>query len=158
VSSHDDAMWIQTVFFYVFSHDGVAEKHDFRAIQREIPQISDFAKNQDSNPLPHGDVADDIAKMFVKIFLRKSDFVSKNTIFAIFRSDFCEICRTQSQKSENLEKLIFRFSRFFRYCMVFAKKTSYFYGAKIGFREKLIFCYPMIFTENYPIIISAKIV
>jgi hypothetical protein len=99
----------------------VAEKHNFHAIQQKILQISDFAKNQDSNPLPHGDVADDIAKMFVKKFLQKSDFVSKNTIFAIFQLDFCEIRRTQSRKSENRKKLIFRFSRFFRYCTVFAK-------------------------------------
>jgi hypothetical protein len=27
--------------------DGVAEKHDFRGIQRKIPQVSDFAKKQD---------------------------------------------------------------------------------------------------------------
>jgi hypothetical protein len=53
---------------------GVAEKHDFRGIQRKIPQVSDFAKKQDSNPPPHADTAADIAKMFAKNFLRKSDF------------------------------------------------------------------------------------
>jgi hypothetical protein len=47
---------------------GVAEKHDFRGIQQKIPQFSNFAKNWDSNPLPHGDVADNIAKMFAKKF------------------------------------------------------------------------------------------
>jgi hypothetical protein len=62
--------------------EGVVEKHDFRTIQQKIPQISDFAKKRDLNPLPHGDIADNIAKMFAKIFLRKSDFASKNTIFA----------------------------------------------------------------------------
>jgi hypothetical protein len=48
---------------------GVAEKHDFRDIQRKILQISDFAKKRDSNPQPHGDTAADIAKMFAKNFL-----------------------------------------------------------------------------------------
>jgi hypothetical protein len=53
---------------------GVAEKHDICGIQRKIPQVSDFAKKRDSNPAPHGDTVADIAKMFAKIFLRKSDF------------------------------------------------------------------------------------
>jgi hypothetical protein len=60
----------------------VAEKHDFRGIQQKIPQISDLAKNWDSNTPSHGDTAADIAKMFAKKFSRKSDFGSKNTIFA----------------------------------------------------------------------------
>jgi hypothetical protein len=33
---------------------GVAEKHDFRGIQRKIPQNPDFAQKQDLNPVPHG--------------------------------------------------------------------------------------------------------
>jgi hypothetical protein len=45
-------------------------------LQRKIPQISDFAQKWDSNPLPHRDIADDIAKMFAKIFSRKLDFFS----------------------------------------------------------------------------------
>jgi hypothetical protein len=53
---------------------GVAEKHDFRGIQRKIPQVSDFAKKTGFEPPPHGDTAADIAKMFAKIFSRKSDF------------------------------------------------------------------------------------
>jgi hypothetical protein len=53
---------------------GVAEKHNFRGIQQKIPQVSDFAKKWDSNPPPHGGTAADIAKMFAKIFSRKSDF------------------------------------------------------------------------------------
>jgi hypothetical protein len=40
----------------------VAEKHNFRSIQQKIPQKSDFAKKWDSNPLPHGEIAADIAK------------------------------------------------------------------------------------------------
>jgi hypothetical protein len=79
----------------------VAEKHDFRGIQQKIPQISDFAEKQDSNPPPHGGTAADIAKMFAKKFSQKSDFGSKNTIFAKIRSDFCEIPRTISQKSDS---------------------------------------------------------
>jgi hypothetical protein len=47
---------------------GVAEKHDFPGIQQKIPQISDFAKNWDSNPPSHGDTAADIAKMFANFF------------------------------------------------------------------------------------------
>jgi hypothetical protein len=52
----------------------VAEKHDFRGIQRKIPQVSDFAKKMGFEPPPHRDTAADIAKMFAKNFLRKSDF------------------------------------------------------------------------------------
>jgi hypothetical protein len=76
---------------------GVAEKHNFRNIQQKILQISDFAKKRDSNPPSHGDTAADIAKMFAKIFLQKSDFGSKNMIFAIIRLDFREIPRTLSK-------------------------------------------------------------
>jgi hypothetical protein len=53
---------------------GVAKKHDFRGIQRKIPQVSDFANKWDSKPPPHGGTAADIAKMFAKKFSRKSDF------------------------------------------------------------------------------------
>jgi hypothetical protein len=42
----------------------VAEKHDFRGTQRKIPQKSDFAQKRDLNPIPHGKIAADIAKMF----------------------------------------------------------------------------------------------
>jgi hypothetical protein len=52
----------------------MAEKHNFRGIQQKILQVSDFAKKRDLNPPPHGGTAADIAKMFAKIFLRKSDF------------------------------------------------------------------------------------
>jgi hypothetical protein len=61
--------------------NGVVEKHNFCAIQQKILQISDFTKKWDLNPLPHGDVADNIAKMFAKKNSQKSDFASKNTIF-----------------------------------------------------------------------------
>jgi hypothetical protein len=40
----------------------------FTIYSKKIPQISDFAKKQDLNPLPHGDVAAGIAKIFAKIF------------------------------------------------------------------------------------------
>jgi hypothetical protein len=52
----------------------VAKKHNFRGIQQKILQVSDFAKKRDLNPPPHGGTAADIAKMFAKFFLRKSDF------------------------------------------------------------------------------------
>jgi hypothetical protein len=81
-----------------FQEKGVAEKHDFHGIQQKNPQISDFAKNRDSNPTSHGDTAADIAKMFAIFFLRKSDFGSKNAIFAKIRSDFREIPQTKSRK------------------------------------------------------------
>jgi hypothetical protein len=60
---------------------GVVEKHDFHDTQQKNPQISDFAKKWDSNPLPHGDVAAGIAKMFAKKNLRKLDFASKKHDF-----------------------------------------------------------------------------
>jgi beta-galactosidase beta subunit len=60
----------------------VAEKHNFRGIQRKIPQKSDFVNNRDTNPFPHGETAADLAKMFAQFFLRKSVFATKNTIFA----------------------------------------------------------------------------
>jgi hypothetical protein len=63
----------------------VVKKHNFCAIQPKIPQISNFTKKWDSNPLPHGDVADNIAKMFANFFGGKLDFASKNTIFSDFR-------------------------------------------------------------------------
>jgi hypothetical protein len=51
----------------------VAEKHDFCGMQRKIPQKSDFALNQDSNPVPSGDTAADNAKKFDQNLQRKSD-------------------------------------------------------------------------------------
>jgi hypothetical protein len=44
----------------------VAEKPDFRAIKRKSSAESDFAKKRDSNPVPHGEVAADIAKTIAK--------------------------------------------------------------------------------------------
>jgi hypothetical protein len=64
----------------------VAEKHDFRSIQRKIPQNPDFALNQDMNPVLYGDTAADIAKKIAQNFLRKSVFATKNTIFAKIRA------------------------------------------------------------------------
>jgi hypothetical protein len=68
----------------------VVEKRDFRDIQRKIPQKSDISKKWDSNPVPHGEIAGDIAKIFAKIFCRKSVFATKNPIFAEIRSGVCE--------------------------------------------------------------------
>jgi hypothetical protein len=90
----------------------VAKKHDFRDIQQKIPQNSDFTKNRDLNPTPHGDVAYIIAKMFAKKFSRKSDFGSKNTIFAMIRLDFCEIPRILSQKSDSAKNFFHDFCDF----------------------------------------------
>jgi hypothetical protein len=107
--------------------DGVAKKHDFCYIQQKIQQISDFAKKRDSNPPPHGDTAADIAKMFAKKISRKSDFGSKDTIFAIIRLDVCKIPRTLSQKLDSAKNFFFRFLRFFRYRTIFAKKLVLFW-------------------------------
>jgi hypothetical protein len=96
----------------------VPKKHDFLDIQQKIPQISDFAEKQDLNPPPHGDTAADIAKMFAKIVLRKSDFGSKNTIFVKIRSDFCKIPKTILPKIN-----------------ISPQKSD---SAKIGFCKKLI--------------------
>jgi hypothetical protein len=51
----------------------VAEKHDFRGIQQKIPQKSNFANNRDMNPVPSGDTAADIPKMFKQNLQQKSD-------------------------------------------------------------------------------------
>jgi hypothetical protein len=60
----------------------------FGIYSEKFRKISDFAKKPYSNPLPHGDIAAGIAKMFAKKILRKLDFTLKNTIFAIIRLDF----------------------------------------------------------------------
>jgi hypothetical protein len=59
----------------------VVKKHDFRGIQQKIPQNSDFAKKQDLNPVPNGEVAADIANMFAKKFAK--------IIFCIEKHNFC---------------------------------------------------------------------
>jgi hypothetical protein len=64
---------------------GVVKKPNFRAIQQKIPQESDFVKKRDSNPVPQGEIAADIAKMFALIFSRKLVFATKNTIFEEIR-------------------------------------------------------------------------
>jgi hypothetical protein len=119
----------------------VAEKHDFRDIQRKIPQISDFAEKQDLNPPPHGDTAADIAKMFAKKISQKSDFRLKNTIFAKIRSDFCEIPQTKSRKLHSAKKFFHNFRDFpqlydFREINISPRKSD---SAKIGFRKKTFF-------------------
>jgi hypothetical protein len=91
---------------------GVAEKHDFCGIQQKIPQLSDFAKKRDSNPPPHGGTAVDIAKIFAIKFSQKSDFGSKNMIFAKIQSDFCEIPPTVSQKSDSTKNFFHDFCNF----------------------------------------------
>jgi hypothetical protein len=80
----------------IWSLHGVVKKHDFCSIQQKIPQISDFPKKRDSNPLPHGDNAVDIAKMFVNFFSknwfsgRKTRFSQKNPISTKFHKAFHE--------------------------------------------------------------------
>jgi hypothetical protein len=61
----------------------VAKKHDFCSIQRKIPQKSNFDKKWDSNPLPHGEIAADIAKGLCKIYSENQ--ILGKTIFADFR-------------------------------------------------------------------------
>jgi hypothetical protein len=60
---------------------GVVEKHDFHDTQQKNPQISDFAKKWDSNPLPHGDVVAGIAKCLQKIF-RENRILHRKTRFS----------------------------------------------------------------------------
>jgi hypothetical protein len=73
----------------------VVEKQDFCAIQQKILLISDFTKKWDANPLPHGDVVDNIAKMFANIFCKnwilrqKTRFLRKSDrIFVKFPGPF----------------------------------------------------------------------
>jgi hypothetical protein len=112
----------------------------FRVIlqtQQKILQISDFPKKQDSNPLPHGDIVADIAKMFA-IFLQKSVFESKNTIFAKIQSDFPKIPHGLLQKLDSAKNFFPHFSKLFRCLPIFAKILEL---AKIGvFYKNWRFC------------------
>jgi hypothetical protein len=54
-------------------------KNDFRAIQRKIPQKSNFGKNWDSNPVPHREAA---TKRFQKDSLKST----KNQQVNLFNS------------------------------------------------------------------------
>jgi hypothetical protein len=57
---------------------GVAEKHDFRSIQRKIPQVSDFAKKWDSNPTPWGYCGGHCEKVCSKFFAKIGFRVEKH--------------------------------------------------------------------------------
>jgi hypothetical protein len=46
------------------------QKHDFRSIQQNIPQISDFAENWDSNPHPMGILRRTLQKCLQKFFCK----------------------------------------------------------------------------------------
>jgi hypothetical protein len=80
----------------------VAEKHDFRSIQRKIPQNPDFALNQDMNPVLYGDTAADIAKKLNKIFC-ENRFSQQKTRFSQ-KSERDN--REKPQKSESNKKTI----------------------------------------------------
>jgi hypothetical protein len=83
------------LFWYVWAKKNLAtqvrvvKKHDFRNIQQKILQISNFAKKRDLKPLPHGNVAAGIAKMFANFFLLKLDFALENANFRK-NTDFCK--------------------------------------------------------------------
>jgi hypothetical protein len=99
-------------FIFIQTLGWCGQKTQFSQYTAKILQISDFAKKQDSNPLPHGDVAAGIAKMFAKFLLQKLDFTSKNTIFAIIRTDFCKIPLALSQKSDSAKNFFSIFANF----------------------------------------------
>jgi hypothetical protein len=102
------------------SVSGVAEKHDFCGIQRKIPQISDFAKNWDSNPPSHWDTAADIAKMFANFFAKIGFRVKKHD----FRENPIGFFRNSPDSIPKIgfcEKLFSRFLQFFRYSAIFGK-------------------------------------
>jgi hypothetical protein len=46
----------------------------FEVYSKKFRKFPILLKKRDSNPPPHGGTAADIAKMFAKIFLQKSDF------------------------------------------------------------------------------------
>jgi hypothetical protein len=106
----------------------VVKKHDFCGIQQKIPQISNFAKKWDLNPLPHGDIADNVAKMFA---------ASKNTIFAKIQSDFCKIPLTLSQKSDSVKNFFHDFRDFSATLRFSQKNNPSIISAKIGFCKNL---------------------
>jgi hypothetical protein len=82
--------------------EGVAKKHDFRGIQRKIPQISNFAEKRDSNPPPHGGTAADIAK--IRFRVEKHDFCNNPIGFSRNSPDYIP-------KIGFSEKLFSRFSQ-----------------------------------------------
>jgi biopolymer transport protein ExbB/TolQ len=55
-------------------------KNTIFAVQQKNSQKSEFALNQDSNPVPSGNTVADIAKKFEQNFQRKSDSA---------KNDFC---------------------------------------------------------------------
>jgi hypothetical protein len=61
------SVWLKNTIFAIYS--------------KKFRKFPDFAKKRDSNPLPHGDVAAGIVKMFAKKILQKADFAAKKTIF-----------------------------------------------------------------------------
>jgi hypothetical protein len=92
--------------------NGVVEKHDFCDIQQKIPQISDFAKKTGFEPPTPWGYSGRHCENVCKIFLQKSDFASKNTIFAKIRSDFCKIPRTLSRKLDSTKNFFHDFRNF----------------------------------------------
>jgi hypothetical protein len=63
------------------SKNGVVQKHNFHGIQQKILQNSDFAKKRDLNPVPNGEVAADIEKMFAKNFCENHFCVEKHDFY-----------------------------------------------------------------------------
>jgi hypothetical protein len=72
------ALWKSVLLFYF----GVVKKCDFCGIQQKILQNSDFAKKRDLIPVPNGEVAVDIEKMFAILFVK--------IIFCVEKQVFCE--------------------------------------------------------------------
>jgi hypothetical protein len=103
---------------------GVAEKHNFCNIQQKILQISDFAKNRDLNPPPHGVWPKNMIFAVYSKKFRKFPISLKNGIrtphpirgFRVKKHNFCENPIGFLQNSPDcIQKIGFReklFSRF----------------------------------------------
>jgi hypothetical protein len=94
----------------------VAEKHDFRSIQRKIPQNPDFALNQDMNPVLCGDTAADIAKKLHKIFCKNRFSHQKTRFFA----------KTRAGQPRKTAKIGFQYKNYFRFLLQFQNGKLHF--------------------------------
>jgi hypothetical protein len=131
----------------VMIFDGVAKKHDFRGIQRKIPQISNFDKNWDLNPPSH-DTAADITKCLQKIYHenrisgQKTRFSRKSDrIFAKFPGLYPENWIRQ--------KTFFTIFAFFPLLYDFCKKYLYDPTRKNRISQKSFFTIFAIFLQVY---------
>jgi hypothetical protein len=107
-----------------------------RSTAKKVCKILILQKKRDLNPVPNGEVAADIAKMF---FLR----ALKNTIFAKIRSAESKILYTLLQNSDSKKKTpIFAKNADFRKNTDFCEKRQFLENAdfKVFYAKNADFC------------------